>query len=173
MRCPFCHLDDDRVIESRITDDGTAIRRRRECNGCSRRFTTYERIEGEESLRVLKKDGRAEAFDRRKLVRGMTIACEKRPVSTEAIEAAVNRIHQFLLGLGERELPARRIGEAVMDELKSLDQVAYVRFASVYRDFKDLAELMAEVRKVYAGEPQRRPQPAAKPPAPPAPVEGA
>ncbi len=165
MRCPFCHLDDDRVIESRITDDGTAIRRRRECNGCSRRFTTYERIEGEESLRVLKKDGRAEAFDRRKLVRGMTIACEKRPVSTEAIEAAVNRIHQFLLGLGERELPARRIGEAVMDELKSLDQVAYVRFASVYRDFKDLAELMAEVRKVYASEPQAPARPPSAPPA--------
>lgn len=151
MRCPFCQLDDDRVIDSRATDDGTAIRRRRVCNACAKRFTTYERVEGEESLRVVKKDGRTQPFDRRKMLQGMQVACEKRPVTTEALEAAVNRIHHQLLSEGDREVPSSRIGELVMHELHSLDQVAYVRFASVYRQFKDLDEFMHELRHVIGG----------------------
>jgi len=152
VRCPYCQQDDDRVIDSRATDDGTAIRRRRVCNACGKRFTTYERVEGEESLRVLKKDGRIQAFDRKKLLHGITVACEKRPVSTEELEATANRIHHALLSVGEREVPTARIGELVMGELHKLDQVAYVRFASVYRQFKDLDESMPELKKVLAGQ---------------------
>jgi transcriptional repressor NrdR len=151
VRCPACQQDDDRVIDSRATDDGTAIRRRRECNGCGRRFTTYERVEGEESLRIVKKDGRTQPFDRRKILSGMQVACEKRPVSSEALEAAVNRIHQQLQLDGDREVQSTRIGELVMHELHALDQVAYVRFASVYRQFKDLDEFMHELRHVIGG----------------------
>jgi len=151
VRCPYCQLDDDRVIDSRATDDGTAIRRRRVCNPCGKRFTTYERVEGEEALRVVKKDGRTQPFDRRKILSGMQVACEKRPVSTEALEAAVNRIHQLLLTDGEREVPSTKIGDLVMRELHALDQVAYVRFASVYRQFKDLDEFMHELRHVIGG----------------------
>ena len=151
MRCPYCQLDDDRVIDSRATDDGTAIRRRRVCNPCAKRFTTYERVEGEETLRVTKKDGRTQPFDRRKILAGMQVACEKRPVSTDDLEAAVNRLHQQLLAESEREVPSSRIGELVMGELHTLDQVAYVRFASVYRQFKDLDEFMLELRHVIGG----------------------
>jgi transcriptional repressor NrdR len=147
VRCPHCSADDDRVLDSRITDDGTAIRRRRACNACSKRFTTYERVEGEEQLRVVKRDGRLQSFDRRKLVSGLLTACEKRPVSSEDLEAAANRIHQGLLAEGEREVSSRRIGELAMDELRRLDQVAYVRFASVYKQFQDLGEFMAELKK--------------------------
>jgi transcriptional repressor NrdR len=148
VRCPYCQQDDDRVIDSRETDDGTAIRRRRVCSACNKRFTTYERVEGEETLRVMKKDGRVQTFDRKKLLHGMTVACEKRPVPTAELEAATNRIHHALLGAGEREVPTARIGELVMQELHRLDQVAYVRFASVYRQFKDLDEFMSELKKV-------------------------
>ncbi len=154
MRCPFCNQDDDRVIDSRATDDGTAIRRRRACNPCGKRFTTYERVEGEEALRVIKKDGRIQSFDRRKILHGMLIACEKRPVPSAELEAAVNRIHQQLLGEGVREVASTLIGQLVMGELHKLDQVAYVRFASVYRQFKDLDEFMVELRRVI-GENQR------------------
>ena len=146
MRCPYCHQDDDRVIDSRATDDGTAIRRRRVCNACGKRFTTYERVEGEETLRVVKKDGRIQAFDRKKMLAGLTVACEKRPVSTEDLEAATNRIHHALLTEGEREVSSTHIGEMVMAELRKMDEVAYVRFASVYRQFKDLDEFMAELK---------------------------
>lgn len=148
MRCPFCHQDDDRVIDSRATDDDTAIRRRRACNLCNKRFTTYERVEGEESLRVIKKDGSVQAFDRRKVLGGMMIACEKRPVSSEDLEAAVNRIYHRLISEGDREVQTTAIGQLVMDELRNLDQVAYVRFASVYRQFKDLDDFMSELRRV-------------------------
>ena len=151
MRCPFCQQDDDRVIDSRATDDGTAIRRRRECGACGKRFTTYERVEGEEALRVVKKDGRVQSFDRKKLLHGMVVACEKRPVSTEDLEASANRIHHQLLSEGDREVPSTRIGALVMAELHRLDQVAYVRFASVYRQFKDLDEFMAELKRVLGG----------------------
>jgi transcriptional repressor NrdR len=148
VRCPFCQHDDDRVIDSRATDDGTAIRRRRECNHCDKRFTTYERVEGEENIRVVKKDGSIQAFDRGKILHGMLIACEKRPVSSQDLEASVNRIHNRLVSDGDREIAATRIGQLVMDELRHLDQVAYVRFASVYRQFKDLDDFMLELRKV-------------------------
>lgn len=151
MRCPFCQMDDDRVVDSRSTDDNTAIRRRRVCNACNKRFTTYERVEGEETLRVTKRDGRVQSFDRRKILFGMNTACEKRPVSSDDLEAAVNRIHATLVSEGEREVSSKRIGDLVMEELHRLDQVAYVRFASVYRQFKDLDEFMYELRKVIGG----------------------
>jgi transcriptional repressor NrdR len=148
VRCPYCNQDDDRVIDSRTTDDGTAIRRRRQCNLCSKRFTTYERVEGEEALRVIKKDGRIQSFDRRKILNGLMTACEKRPVPSEDMEAAANRVHHRLLSDGVREVQSTRIGALVMDELRKLDQVAYVRFASVYRQFKDLDEFMQELARV-------------------------
>ncbi len=138
MRCPYCNQDDDRVIDSRTTDDGTAIRRRRQCNLCSKRFTTYERVEGEEALRVIKKDGRIQSFDRRKILAGLMTACEKRPVPSEEMEAAANRVHHRLLSDGVREVQSTRIGALV----------AYVRFASVYRQFKDLDEFMQELSRV-------------------------
>jgi transcriptional repressor NrdR len=159
VRCPYCNQDDDRVIDSRATDDGTAIRRRRVCNSCGKRYTTYERVEGEEALRVVKKDGRIQSFDRRKILSGMITACEKRPVSSEDLEAAANRVHHRLLSQGDREISSNDIGQLVMDELHKLDQVAYVRFASVYRQFKDLDEFMSELRRVIGGGgPQQRPE---------------
>ena len=136
------------MLDSRATDDGTAIRRRRACNACSKRFTTYERIEGDEQIRVLKRDGRIQSFDRRKVLQGMMTACEKRPVGSDVMEAAANRIQQTILAEGEREVTTRRVGELVMEELRKLDQVAYVRFASVYRQFKDIDEFIAEVKGV-------------------------
>lgn len=148
MRCPYCQHPETRVVDSRPTDDGTAVRRRRECPACGRRCTTYERIESDALLRVVKRDGRLEAFDRRKVLQGMLIACEKRPVPSEQLEAAVNRVHQALLAEGEREVSSRRIGELVMEELRRLDQVAYVRFASVYRQFADIGEFAAEVARM-------------------------
>jgi transcriptional repressor NrdR len=154
LRCPFCNQDDDKVIDSRATDDGTAIRRRRACNLCAKRFTTYERVEGEEALRVIKKDGRIQSFDRRKVLHGMIIACEKRPVPSEDLEGSANRIYHKLISDGVREVSSVAIGQLVMDELHKLDQVAYVRFASVYRQFKDLDEFMVELRRVI-GEGQQ------------------
>jgi transcriptional repressor NrdR len=156
LRCPFCNQDDDKVIDSRATDDGTAIRRRRACSVCSKRFTTYERVEGEESLTVVKKDGRRQSFDRRKVLHGMTVACEKRPVAVEDLEAAVNRIYHKLISDGVREVSSVVIGQLVMEDLHKLDQVAYVRFASVYRQFKDLDEFMHELRRVI-GEGKQSP----------------
>jgi len=150
LRCPFCNQDDDKVIDSRATDDGTAIRRRRSCTPCGKRFTTYERVEGEETLRVVKKDGRSQSFDRRKVLHGMIVACEKRPVPSQELEAAANRIYHHLLSDGVREVTSIEIGRLVMEELHKLDQVAYVRFASVYRQFKDLDEFMVELRRVIA-----------------------
>lgn len=157
VRCPHCQQDDDRVLDSRATDDGTAIRRRRACNACGKRFTTYERIEGDEQIRVVKRDGRIQSFDRRKVLAGIITACEKRPVPGDDLEAAANRIQARILADGEREVTTRAIGELVMEELRKLDQVAYVRFASVYRQFKDLDELLAEVTKVIGREGRDRP----------------
>lgn len=148
MRCPFCGADDDRVVDSRQTDEGTAIRRRRECNACGKRFTTYERVEGEEQLRVIKRDGRIELFDRSKLMKGLVIACEKRPVATDTLEGMINRIHQQLQADGRREVPSAEIGQLIMADLSAVDQVAYVRFASVYRQFKSVDDFMAELRRV-------------------------
>jgi transcriptional repressor NrdR len=147
MKCPFCRDPENRVIDSRLTNDGDAIRRRRECFHCKRRFTTYERIE-EMLPMVVKKDGRRELFDRQKIISGLKKACEKRPVSIGAIEQTANRIEQALQERGEKEVPSSVIGEAVMRELHQLDEVAYVRFASVYRSFKDVSEFMHELEEL-------------------------
>lgn len=139
MRCPFCKQDNDKVVDSRSSGDGAAIRRRRECIACTRRYTTYETVE-EGAVRVVKKDGSREAYDRRKLLSGARKACEKRPVSTQALETMVDTIEAEVSKLFEREVSSRFLGEQVMKYLKQLDEVAYVRFASVYRDFKDVTE---------------------------------
>jgi transcriptional repressor NrdR len=152
MNCPFCSHADTRVVDSRLGREGNNIRRRRECEKCVKRFTTYERVEEMLPL-VVKKDGRREAFDRQKIVSGMQRACEKRPVSIAAIEQFVDRLEQSLQESGEKELPSSRIGEAVMAALHELDQVAYVRFASVYREFRDINEFMAELTEILARGP--------------------
>jgi transcriptional repressor NrdR len=147
MRCPFCLSDDTRVIDSRIADEGDAVRRRRECIQCEERFTTLERA----SLKmpyVVKSDGKREAFEEEKLRRGILRAMEKRPVEANAIEAAIQRIHHRLLTSGDREIDSRILGEWVMHELGDLDQVAYVRFASVYRSFQDVDEFSEEVKRL-------------------------
>lgn len=148
MRCPFCRLDDDKVIDSRVTDDGTAIRRRRQCNGCSKRFTTYERVESEEHIRVVKSDGSTQVFDRAKVLHGLQIACEKRPVTVEQLESTANSVLQELITAGKREVSSKEVGHLVMRHLRELDEVAYVRFASVYRQFKDLDDFMTELKAV-------------------------
>ena len=145
MRCPFCKTDNDKVVDSRGAESGAVIRRRRECLECGRRYTTYERIE-EIPLRVIKKDGTREGFERRKIVEGITKACEKRPVSSEAIERVVQEIERELADIADREVTSRQIGEMVMRKLRTLDQVAYVRFASVYREFKDIEQFLDELR---------------------------
>ncbi len=147
MKCPACGHVDDRVIDSRLGKDSAVIRRRRECLRCKKRFTTYERIE--ESLPYLiKKDGRREAFDRRKIVEGMRRACEKRPISMDEIEAVVDTIEQELMERPEKEIMVSFIGERVMEELRKMDEVAYVRFASVYRSFKDISEFIREIEEL-------------------------
>lgn len=160
MKCPFCHDLENHVIDSRLTKDGGVIRRRRECLHCKRRFTTYERVE-EMLPMVVKKDGRREVFDRRKIVSGLRKACEKRPVSIAAIEQTADRIEQALQERGEKEIPSSAIGEAVMRELHKLDKVAYVRFASVYRSFKDVGEFMRELEDLIK---ERRGSGTRKPP---------
>jgi transcriptional repressor NrdR len=138
---------DDRVIDSRLSKDGDMIRRRRECSHCQRRFTTYERVE-ETLPMVIKKDGRREPFDRMKILAGLQKACEKRPISVTVLEKLIERIEQRLQDSGEREVHSREIGEQIMQELQNLDEVAYVRFASVYRSFKDVNEFMNEVKEL-------------------------
>ncbi len=155
MRCPYCGHLEDRVVDSREAQEGQATRRRRECLGCSRRFTTYERVE-DVRPQVVKKAGRREAFDRSKIVDGVATACQKRPVSGEQIEALVAGVERQLQEMGEREIRTSVIGEAVMQRLRRLDEVAYVRFASVYRAFRDVGEFMTELeglaRKDRGGE---------------------
>ena len=147
MRCPYCSRIADKVIDSRTAREGEVIRRRRECLTCKRRFTTYERIEA--NLPVLvKKDNRRETFDRSKIMTGLKKACEKRPISSAALEGAVDRIEKRLQEYGESEVPARVVGEEVMRELHGLDQVAYVRFASVYKEFKDIDQFMETIRSL-------------------------
>ncbi len=144
MRCPFCGHLEDRVVDSREAQDGQATRRRRECLGCQRRFTTYERVE--ESLpSLVKKDGRRESFDRRKVVEGLRRACQKRPVSEERIAALAAEVERKLAETGEREVPSGVVGELVMERLRAEDPVAYVRFASVYRAFHDVGDFTAAV----------------------------
>ena len=145
MKCPFCKADDDRVVDSRASADGFAIRRRRECLSCSRRYTTYERIE-ESPIRVVKKDGSREPFERRKILAGLMRACEKRPVSMDTLDEIVSRIEHQVTEQFDREVPSKFIGRLVMREIRKVDQVAFVRFASVYRDFKDVTEFMDEIR---------------------------
>jgi transcriptional repressor NrdR len=147
MRCPFCAHLESKVTDSRLSAVGDVTRRRRECEKCERRFTTHERVE-EVLPHVVKKDGRREPFDRQKVLAGFRKACEKRPISSEQIEAAVTRIESDLIDSGEKEVLAIVMGEAVMQSLRQLDDIAYVRFASVYRSFRDIDELREEVEKV-------------------------
>ncbi|RKZ21714.1 transcriptional regulator NrdR [bacterium] len=147
MKCPYCGYDEDRVVDTRVIKDGTAIRRRRECLRCKRRFTTYEYIE-KTPLIVIKRDGRREPFEREKLLQGIRIACRKRPVSEDKIEEMVDEIEQALWELGKTEVSSREIGKEVMKRLRKLDEVAYVRFASVYREFKDVEEFVKEIKKL-------------------------
>lgn len=156
MRCPFCSAIEDKVVDTRPSDNEQVIRRRRECSSCNRRFTTYERVDEILPL-VVKKDGRREPFDRSKILNGLTKACSKRAVSLETIERAVDRIERELQEGGEKEIPSSRIGDAVMSVLRNMDDVAYVRFASVYRLFRDVAELMDELQSLVAarGGPRR------------------
>ena len=147
MKCPFCTQLENKVIDSRLSNQGAVIRRRRECLECSRRFTTYERVE-EILPMVAKKDGRREAYDRAKVMQGLQLACQKRPVSLEQLEEVVDHIERRLQEMGEKDVPTTNIGEAVMRELARLDEVAYVRFASVYRSFKDLGEFMSELKEL-------------------------
>ena len=147
MKCPFCRDLDNRVIDSRLSKEGDIIRRRRECAQCQRRFTTYERVE-EVLPMIVKKDGRREAYDRAKVVAGLKKAVEKRPVSVEKIEEVADRIERVLQEQGDREVSSSVVGESIMRELYDLDQVAYVRFASVYRSFRDLDEFMRELEEL-------------------------
>jgi len=149
MLCPFCRNDNDRVIDSRAGDDGNSIRRRRECLACRRRFTTYERVE-RQSLTVVKKGGVREPFDRDKIKRGLAKACWKRPVTEEEIETVVSALEAELYGTYENELSSRMIGERLMESLRSIDQVAFVRFASVYREFKDVKDFVEELEPILA-----------------------
>ncbi|MBW2056883.1 MAG: transcriptional repressor NrdR [Deltaproteobacteria bacterium] len=149
MKCPFCGHTESRVVDSRISRDGESIRRRRECLRCRKRFTTSERGEATLPL-VVKKDGRREPFDRQKIFTGLKKACEKRPISVDTLEKIVNRIEQALIEGGEREVKSSVIGERVMEELYNLDGVAYVRFASVYRQFKDINQFMKELKDLLA-----------------------
>ncbi len=152
MHCPFCSADDTKVIDSRLVADGNSIRRRRECTTCGERFTTFEMAELVMPY-VIKRDGTREPFNEDKLRRGLLRALEKRPVSAEQVESAISHITHQLRTTGEREVPAKQVGEEVMTELKRLDAVAYVRFASVYRDFQDLSEFQEEIRRLTTDNP--------------------
>jgi transcriptional repressor NrdR len=148
MKCPFCGNLEDRVIDSRTSKEGNAIRRRRECLKCGKRFTSYERVEDVVPM-VVKKDGRREPFDMNKIKQGLLIACKKRPIEIDRLDRIVDDIEKKIMGLGVREVKSSWIGEQIMSELKDLDKVAYVRFASVYRQFKDINDLMDEVKTLF------------------------
>lgn len=153
MKCPYCHYEDTQVTDSRMADDGSAIKRRRQCKNCGRRFTTFERIE-RIGLTVVKKDGKREEYSRDKLHRSVVIACTKRPVPADRLEEAVNEIEAQLFRLGTSEVPTDTVGELVMQKLRELDEVAYIRFASVYRNFADLEEM----REAMEGLPSLHPE---------------
>lgn len=172
MRCPFCGHLEDKVVDSRESREGDAVRRRRECLACGRRFTSYERVE-ETPVLIVKKDGRREPFDRAKLLKGMSAACQKRPVTLAQLEEAAGDIQAQLLERTDKEIPSRDLGELVMDALKRLDSVAYVRFASVYREFRDLHDFVRHLEGLVGQgvpAPRRTAPPArlAEPPAGPA-----
>jgi transcriptional repressor NrdR len=145
MKCPFCRSDNDRVVDSRASEDGAAIRRRRECLGCKHRYTTYERVEGT-TVKIVKKDGAREPFDHAKIKRGLEKACWKRPVSDAQLEAVIAAVEEDIEAAFDSEVESRRLGELVMQKLRDLDQVAYVRFASVYRQFKDVHDFVTELK---------------------------
>jgi transcriptional repressor NrdR len=155
MHCPFCDHLENKVVDSRLSKEGEAIRRRRECLSCQRRFTTYERLE-EVLPAVIKKDGRREPFNRQKILEGLKTACQKRPISVDILEGVVERIEKKIHEMGQSEIPSRNIGEEVMKELHELDEVAYVRFASVYRNFKDLGEFMNELKDLIKEDRRNR-----------------
>lgn len=161
MKCPYCQFLEDKVLDSRVVRDGDAIKRRRECLQCGRRYTTFEHIE-ERRIRVVKKDGRREPFDRQKLMRGLDLACRKRPVSSEALERIVDEIERTLYDRGEQEVQASVIGEMLVEALRKLDPVAYVRFASVYRDFQDLTQFQELLELLKPGVPNRRRTPSGR-----------
>jgi transcriptional repressor NrdR len=155
MKCPYCHFEDTQVTDSRMADDGSAIKRRRQCKNCGRRFTTYERIE-RIGLTVVKKDGKREEYNRDKLFKSITIACTKRPIPADRIEETVNEIEAELFRMGASEVPTEAIGELIIQKLRALDEVAYIRFASVYRNFADLDEMreaMEGVAGLHTAEP--------------------
>lgn len=147
MKCPFCGEENTKVIDSRPTDDNSSIRRRRRCEKCKKRFTTYEKLETI-PLVIIKKDEAREPYDRSKIERGVFRSCIKRPISVDQINELVDSVESAVFNLGEKEVPSSRIGEILMDKLKDLDSVAYVRFASVYRDFKDVSTFMDEIKKI-------------------------
>ena len=147
MKCPYCGNFDTRVIDSRPAEDGTSIRRRRSCDACGKRFTTYEKVETIPMI-IIKKDNNREQYDRKKIEGGVLRACYKRPVPADAIEATIDSIEKDIFSREEKEIPSSVIGEIVMERLKELDAVAYVRFASVYREFKDVNTFMAELKKI-------------------------
>ncbi|MFA5092615.1 MAG: transcriptional regulator NrdR [Candidatus Omnitrophota bacterium] len=155
MRCPFCGFKEDKVVDSRATGEESAVRRRRECLKCGKRFTTYEYVE-ENSLLVIKKDGRREAFDRKKVLAGIIRACEKRPVSVEKMEDVVTQVERLIQKKNDREVLASKIGELVMEKLKFIDDVAYVRFASVYRQFKDVGQFMVELKDILGKDKKKK-----------------
>ena len=149
MKCPYCRAEDDKVVDSRASNDGAVVRRRRECTKCDRRYTTYERVE-EVPLFVIKKDQRREIYDRKKVLAGIHRACEKRPVPAEVQETIVNELEKMLEEKYEKEVPSNAVGEFIMEQLAKIDQVAYVRFASVYRQFKDISYFMKELKTLLA-----------------------
>lgn len=161
MKCPFCGFENDKVVDSRESKEGESIRRRRECLGCQKRFTTYERID-EIPYMVVKKDGRREKFERHKILAGVLRACEKRPISMGKMEQIVNDVEQYVVDSPERERTTSDIGELIMDRLKQIDKVAYIRFASVYRDFKDVDEFRSALEHLLAKEKEEKARPAGK-----------
>jgi len=151
MKCPFCGFENDKVVDSRESKEGGSIRRRRECMKCEKRFTTYERID-EIPYMVVKKDGRREKFERKKVLDGLIRACQKRPISIGQMEQIVNHVEQFVVDSPERERTVNEVGELIMASLKQIDKVAYIRFASVYRDFKDVSEFQSELEHLHAAK---------------------
>lgn len=158
MRCPFCGANNDKVVDSRATDECRAIRRRRECLGCRKRFTTYENIEANARMQVIKKDGTRVPYERRKILAGLEKACYKRPMSAEVLDQLVDRVEEQLMREHDKEIEADEIGRVIAGGLKELDQVAYVRFASVYKQFRDLDDFLDEVREVLESGPGDAPE---------------
>jgi len=148
MRCPFCGNEDNKVVDSRPSREGQAVRRRRECISCAKRFTTYEYVE-KVPLMLIKKDGRREPFSREKLITGIELSCKKRPVSREKIEKIVEKIESEVISLSKKEIPSHEIGEKIMIELKKIDEIAYVRFASVYKQFRDKDDFIKELKNMF------------------------